>query len=202
MRKADLLMNHKPFDEAITRYRELTKRVLRAQRIIKKKSEKNDFAESVILRLCANWERFIDNHLTDCVNVDPSQLSTFLGVKIPPHPDCDLCQALLFGDGFRDFRSYGDLIKFSKKVLPASSNPFPIVSLGHRKKIDEVYKIRNYLAHYSSSAKRSLDTMYKGTYKMKKFYEPGFFILANGERNLWGYFDAFEGASNDMKNWY
>ncbi len=202
MRKSDLKRNHEPFDAAVTRYREFINKIIDAQRVVSTAQEKRDLAESVMLRLCANWESFIDEHLVDCVNCDHSKLGEYLGVSIPPDPTKDLCQALVFGDGYKDFRSFGDLKGYTKKLLPDDSNPFLSVSATHTKKIDEVYKIRNYLSHYSSKARRSLHTMYKTEYQLERFFEPGFFLLANSAQRLWAYFDAFEGASANMKSWY
>lgn len=202
MRKSDLGRNHEPFDAAVSRYRQFMDKVINAQRVVSTAQEKRDLAESVMLRLCANWESFIDEHLVDCVNCDHSQLGEYLGVSIPPNPTKDLCQALVFGDGYKDFRSFGELKGYTKKLLPDDSNPFLAVSAAHTRKIDEVYKIRNYLSHYSSKAYRSLHAMYKTEYQLKRFYEPGFFLLANSARRLWVYIDAFEGASTNMKSWY
>ena len=202
MRKSDLRRNHDPFDDALERYRGFIGKVIDAQRVIGTPQEKKDVAESVLLRLCANWERFIDEHLVDCVNRDPSKLSSFLGVKIPGQPSKDLCHALLFGDQYRDFLSFGALKGFTKKLLPTDSNPFLEVSTAHAKKIDEVYKIRNYLSHYSAKSRRVLLAMYRKQYEMDRFLEPGQFLLSYRARRLWRYFDAFEGASTDMKKWY
>ena len=44
--------------------------------------------------------------------------------------------------------------------------------------------------------------LYKNKYDMDRFLEPGQFLLAYNSRRLWAYFDAFEGASNDMKASY
>lgn len=202
MRKADLLKNHNSFDRAVTRYRAFTERIIAAQRVVSKKTEKEDLIESVLLRLCANWERFVDEHLVDCVNVDYSKLGEFFGVPIPRNPSHSLCQALIIGSGYLDFRSFGDLKGFTRKVLPDASNPFLAVSQAHSNKIDESFKLRNYLAHYSSVARRSLDRMYKKVYRLKRFVEPGRFLIAYEGRRLWKYFDAFQGASQEMKSWY
>ena len=202
MRKADLKQNHAAFDRALGRYRGFMARVIAAQRVIRTATEKQDVAESVLLRLCAHWERFVDEHLVDCVNVDHSKLNEFLGVTIPRNPSRNVCQAVLFGGGYRDFHSFGDVKGFTKKVLPGKSNPFLQVTATHIKKIDEVFKIRNYLAHYSAAARRVLDRLYKDQYKMQRFQEPGQFLLANGARRLWSYCDAFEGASTNMKDSY
>ena len=201
MRKADLKQNHVRLDDAIARYRSFLERVIAAQRVVGSAQEKRDLAESVLLRLCANWESFVDEHLVDSVNVDHSKLEEFLGVPVPAHPSKNLCTALIFGDSYRDFASFGQLKGFTKKLLPTSSNPFLEVTPTQARRIDEVYKIRNYLSHYSARSKRVLHRMYKEEYAMTNFLEPGQFLLAYGAQRLWSYFDAFEGASTRMRNW-
>ncbi len=201
MRKADLRKNHNSLDAAIRRYRTFMDKIVNAQRVVSTPQEKRDMAESVLLRLCANWEYFVDEHLVDCVNCDHRKLSQHFSVRIPENPSWDLCHALIIGADYNDFRSFGDLKGFSKKILREESNPFLSVSNGHAHKIDEVYKIRNYLSHYSRSGYRALMKVYKDTYQMERFLEPGQFLLAYNAQRLWLYFDAFEGASNDMKAW-
>ena len=202
MRKADLRRNHKEFDECVLRYRSFLERIIAAQRVIRLVQEKRDIAESVLLRLCANWEGFVDSHLVACLNVDHSRLEEFLGVPVPAHPSKNLCAALIFGDSYRDFRGFSDLKGFSKKLLPPNSNPFLRVTPPQGKLIDEVYTIRNYLSHHSAKAKRSLHRMYTTSYQMTNFLQPGHFLLAYDARRLWAYFDAFAGASQRMKDWY
>jgi len=202
VRKSDLKKNHAPLDAAIGRYRGFMQKIVEAQRVVSSAEEKRDVAESVLLRLCANWERFIDAHLIDCVNRDHSKLSSHFSVTIPNHPSWDLCHALIIGSSYKDFKSFGDLKGFTKKILPDASNPILQVSNPHSKKIDEVYAIRKYLSHYSTASRRSLHNVYKSEYQMNKFLEPGQFLLAYKARRLWSYFDAFEGASNEMYAWY
>jgi hypothetical protein len=202
MRKSDLKKNHEPFDTAVKRYRDFMTKVPAARRVVASAEEKRDIAESILIRLCARWESFVDEHLVDCVNRDHSKLSEFFGVLIPSNPSHDLCHALLFGERYRDFRSFGDLKGFTKKVLPDASNPFLSISSTHTRKMDELYTIRNYLSHYSAASKRSLRHVYKSTYKMSNFLEPGQFVLAYQAKRLWQYFDAFLGVSDDMKAHY
>lgn len=201
MRKSDLKKNHGPLDGAIERYRVFMDKIINAQRVISTAAEKRDIAESVLLRLCACWERFIDEHLVDCVNRDHTKLSQHFAVTIPGNPSWDLCHALIIGSSYKDFRSFGDLKGYSKKILPDQSNPFLQVSTAHTKKIDEVYAIRNYLSHYSAASRRTLMNVYKTEYQMGKFLEPGQFVLAYNAKRLWAYFDAFQGASADMLAW-
>jgi hypothetical protein len=202
MRKADLRHNHQRFDQAIGRYRGFMQKILPAQRVITLAQEKRDIAESVLLRICAHWERFVDEHLIDCVNVDHSMLGNFFGVRIPSNPSKDPCQALVLRGGYTDFRSFGDLKGFSKKILPDRSNPFLVISPKNVALVDQVFTIRNYLAHYSNAARRSLHKLYKSKYGMTNFLEPAQFLLGHNANRLWSYFGAFEGASNDMKATY
>lgn len=201
MRKSDLIKNHNEFDKSLARYHQFMDKILNAQRVVSTAQEKRDIAESVILRLCAHWEQFVDEHIVDCVNCDHSQLGEFLGANIPKNPSRSLCQALLYGDRYRDFRSFGELKGFSKRVLPHGSNPFMAIKKPHSEKIDEVYKLRNYLSHYSATAIRSLRQMYSTKYRITNFLKPGQFLLAYDAKRLWAYFDGFEGASRDMKEW-
>jgi hypothetical protein len=201
MRKSDLLKNHEPFDAALARYRGFMERVIAAEQLISTTQEKRDIAESVLLRLCAQWEKFVDEHLVDCANRDASMLSKHFEVTIPRNPSWDLCHALIIGAGYTDFRSFGDLKGYAKKLLPDGSNPFLHVSAPHAKKIDEVFRIRNYLSHYSASARKSLMHMYQTQYEMERFLEPGQFVLAYNAKRLWAYFDAFQGASDNMQVW-
>ena len=201
MRKSDLKKNHQPLDTAIVRYRGFMHKVLATQGVIETPQEKRDVAESVLLRLCAHWEKFVDEHLVDCINRDPSKLSAYFAVKIPRNPSWDLCHALIIGAGYTDFRSFGELKGLSKKLLPDDSNPFLAVTTAHAGRIDEVYRIRNYLSHYSEKAKRSLKNLYREQYDMERFLEPGQFVLGYGARRLWTYFDSFSAASADMFAW-
>ena len=202
MRKSDLRKNHQPFDDALARYRAFMVKILQPPSPTITDQDGRDIAESVLLRLVANWESFINEQLVDCVNRDPTSLSTFFGVRIPANPSKDLCHALIFGERYRDFRTFGDLIDFSGRVLPDESNPFRAVSRPHRATIDEAYKMRNYLSHYSSKSRRSLMTMYRRHHNMSRFLEPGQFLCAYSAKRLWRFFDAFQGASADIKAWY
>src|SRR5712691_3186143 len=124
MRKSDLKKNHVSFDAAVTRYRGFITKIIGAQRVVSTAAEKRDLAESVLLRLCAHWESFLDAHLVDCVNRDSTRLSQYFSVSSPDNPSRDLCHALIIGASYTDFHSFGDLKGMSKKILPNEGNPF------------------------------------------------------------------------------
>lgn len=201
MRKADLIARHDSFKYDVEWYRDFLNRVTTAQKVLRTMEDKREVAEMIVLRLCAHWEYYIDEVLVSAINRDHSQLSAHFGVTIPPHPSIELCQALLFGDGYKDFPSFGSLKGFSKKILPKASNPFLPITPANWKRIDEVYAIRNYLSHYSAKARRTLFDMYKKNHEMSRFLEPGQFLLAYEAMRFHEYIDAFEGAADQMKTW-
>jgi hypothetical protein len=201
VRKSDLKKNHAPLDAAIVRYRDFMGKIIADKSVVATAQEKRDVAESVVLRLCAHWESFVDEHLVDCANCDPSKLSAYFSVTIPRHPSWDLCHALIIGSGYTDFRDFGDLKGLSKRLLPDASNPFLAVTKLQANRIDEVYRIRNYLSHYSKKARQSLMALYKDEYGMTRFLEPGQFMLGYEAKRLKTYFDAFSGASAAMLAW-
>lgn len=201
MRKSDIISRHENFIAQVDWYRAFLAKIINAKRVLSDVIEKRELAESIVLRLCAHWEYYIDELLVACVNRDHSKLSDHFGVTIPEHPSQELCQALIFGDGYRDFPSFGSLKGFSKKILLEESNPFLKIRKAHGNRIDEVYAIRNYLSHYSHKAKRTLLAIYKENYQMTRFLEPGQFLLAYEASRFEEYFEAFSGAANDMKSW-
>jgi hypothetical protein len=201
MRKADLIARHEGFKNDVGWYRDFLCRVISAQRVLSAVEDKREVAEMIVLRLCAHWEYYLDELLVAAINRDHSQLSEYFGVTIPAHPSKELCQALLFGDGYKDFPSFGALKGFSKKILPEVSNPFLSISPGNWRRIDEVYAIRNYLSHYSAKARRTLFGMYKKNHDMSRFLEPGQFLLAYEASRFHKFIDAFEGAADQMKTW-
>jgi hypothetical protein len=202
VRKADLRKNHQALDDALSRYRDFLAKIIGAQRVVNTAQEKRDIAESVILRICAHWERFVDGHLVDCINRDHSKLSEYFELGIPANPSRDLCEALIIGDRYTDFRSVGEIKHEAKCLLPDGSNPFLAITKAHAGRIDEAYKIRNYLSHYSTKAYKALRRVYEQQYGMQNFLEPGYFLLGYNAKRLWTYIDAFQGASNDMKATY
>lgn len=93
-------MNHRAIDDALARYRIFLDKILVAKRVVSSVEEKRDLAESIILRICAHWERFVDEHIVDYVNVDHSKLNDYFGLRLPSNPSRSLCQALIIGDKY------------------------------------------------------------------------------------------------------
>jgi hypothetical protein len=139
--------------------------------------------------------------LIDCLNKDTSQYSKHTGYYLPKHLSRDICNAMIFGIGYKDFKSVSHLKSFAKQVLVPGNNPFQKISKNPSKKIDDYYVIRNYLAHYSYVAERKLEEMYKRK-GMRRFREPGDFLMSfnRGENTPRSaiYILAFLEAANEM----
>lgn len=90
------------------------------------------------------------------------------------------------------------LLHFARRVLPDHVNPFARITIATVQRIDEAFKIRNYLSHQSKASLRSLMRMYKSNYGLKRFKEPGALLLANRYSRLIEYGEAFETASKEM----
>lgn len=129
--------------------------------------------ESFVLKICATWETFINDLFALCLKQDTSQYSKFLGVKLPKRPSKELCTVLILGYRYLDFRRLAD---DAQKILTPENDPFS--KAPGRKRIDEFFLIRNYIAHRSRAAKRALDKVYQDTYHLRRFQEPGRFLLS------------------------
>jgi hypothetical protein len=87
-------------------------------------------------------------------------------------------------------------------MLTPLCNPFAKITSAQAKKIDEFFTIRNYLAHRSYKARRSLLKVYQDTYGMRNFVEPGTFLLAREKGaqipRMGAYINNFKDTANMM----
>ena len=180
----------------------LLMKVEKAKRVVKTVQEKRSIFEAFVLSVCADWEYMVENLLIDCLNKDTSMYSEYTGFSISKHITRDICKAILIGISYLDFKSTDQLKKLSKSILIQSCNPFLLIPSSNCKKIDELFTIRNYLAHRSFAARRSLADLYKRKYNLRHFVEPGTFLLATDKTDkiprLGVYINNFKNAANIM----
>lgn len=149
-----------------------------AKMVVKSIDEKRAVFEAFVFRICANWEILVGDLLIDCLNKDTSQYKEFTGFGISKHLPRETCKAMILGVTYVDFKSVSELKKMAKRILVPQFNPFQKIPRSNGDKIDEFFTLRNYLAHYSDAAERSLDRMYKNRHGLRSFREPGDFLLA------------------------
>jgi hypothetical protein len=201
MRKADLAKNHDEFEKDMDWYIDFLNRMLGAKRVVNY-YDKLEILESLVIRLCAIWEAFIEGEMIDCLNIDCcSRYGEELQLKIPENPNKDLCEAILVGSGYLDFKSVADIKSKAKKALPDEVNPFNLIRTNPTaKRIDELYIMRNYLSHYSGKSRRALMKMYQqNPWRLKNFREPGDFLFAYRGKRLIQYIEALLDASEQMR---
>lgn len=181
MKFKTILKNHEQFGSAVEDI------IVYAQEVIadlpyKNKisvKEKHILLEALILKICALWEKFIEEELVYVACLDTRKLSHLMGLNLNSKLTTEMTRALIFSDTFRNFRGVDDLIGFSKKVIEDQYNPFTRITSQQKSNILFTYRIRNYLSHYSEYSKRTLFSAYKKIYNYKRFLEPGKFLLKN-----------------------
>ncbi len=154
---------------------DLLMKIETSQRVVRTADEKGSIFEAFTLRICALWGFLVEELFIGCLNKDTSMFVKTTGFKLPKHITKDMSKAVLLGMNYLDFKGIGNLKSVSRKILVDHCNPFNTISNAKASKIDEFFKIRNYLSRYSHAARGALHNMYKDRYKMKKFVEPGFF---------------------------
>jgi hypothetical protein len=202
MRKSSITVTFDYFFAWTIWYAELLNKIFRARSIVKSKWEKTELFEALVFKFIATWEILVDELLVDCLNYDSTQYARHMHLSLPRNIPRDQCRAMICGLTYVDFKSISDIKKIAKNILVPKHNPLTSIPKSYSDKIDEFYKIRNYLAHYSRAAERSLNNMYKQAYGLRTFRRPGDFLIAwdnNNQQTRFGnYIDAFLGAAASM----
>jgi len=202
MKKASVEKTFSQYIYWLVWYTEFLNKVYSAEHIVKTKEEKEEVVEAFLLRVHSLWEGFTEDLLIDCLNRDASMYAKYTGLKLPKHMTRPQCTALLLGLGYFDTRSVAELRRLAKNILVAKNNPFKAIPSDAAATIDDFSKIRNYAAHESLAAERTLMTMYKTRHNMKTFRYPGNFLLAWDKRTnqtrFGNYVDAFLEATTAM----
>ena len=201
MRKSSVKITFDNFLETMEGDIDLLKKLHFAEVVVRTREEKAEIHEAFVFKVCASWEIFTQDLLIDCLNKDTSQYSLHTGYHLPKHLSRDICNAMIFGVGYQDFKNVSHLKSFAKQVLVSVYNPFQKIPRNSSQKIDGCYVIRNYLAHYSYAAERKLKEMYRSN-GMRRFREPGDFLMSitRGENitRSAAYILAFIEASKEM----
>lgn len=205
MRKASVELRFGDYFRQINSYTNLLIKVTEAKSLMLTNAEKKKIFEAFLLKIYGVWELFVGELLVDCLSRDTSQYARDRGVDLPKHLSRNVCGCLVAGFGFFDFRDISDLKGKAKRILVRDNNPFQAIPREHGNKIDEFRIMRNYIAHRSDTAKRRLKGMYGNVYGMKRFREPGDFLLAritrgplSGELRFAGFIDSLFRTGDKM----
>jgi hypothetical protein len=200
MKKCDFTINHKEFDSWILWYGDFIKKIIEAERVIRRRNEKKELIEAIVLRAASRWEVLIEQDIVTSINHNPSAYARALNLKLRKHLTKDECKAMVFGHRFLDFKSVGDVKSFGKRYLVQADNPFAAIPGAVCNLIDEFMTMRNLLAHYSDYGWRSYYGFMKKKYRYVRVPEPGEFLITadrNGHRWV-RYLKNFLEASEKM----
>ena len=117
--------------------------------------------EYAVIRLYRDFEDMMLNCLIAAINNNTEELSKKTGVDFPKHLNDEVCEFIIVGDGYFDFRGRDGLIKTLKKFLPSDHYIITAVKKPAYKVIlERLSALRNFAAHDSKpSKKRALEAI-------------------------------------------
>ena len=94
--------------------------------------------------------------LVVAINNDTTTISSRAGLDFPKHLSDEVCEYLVVGTGYFDFRGRDGLIREVQKFVPANHYLVPIIKKPQYKtSIERLCALRNFAAHGSAVAKKS-----------------------------------------------
>ncbi|GAB4356389.1 MAG: hypothetical protein Kow006_23480 [Gammaproteobacteria bacterium] len=112
--------------------------------------------EYAIIKLYREFEQLVLAAIVGAINNDSTTISQSTGVEFPKHITDEVCEYLVLGGGYFDFRGRDGLIKTLKKYVPATHYLVTTVQKAkYRQALERLSALRNYAAHQSLQSKRS-----------------------------------------------
>ena len=111
--------------------------------------------EYAILRLFREFERLMLNAIVGAINNDTATLAKRTGIRFPKHLTDEVCEFLIIGKGYFDFKGRDGLIKIMKDFVP--DDHYLVTALKkneYEPSLTQLFALRNYAAHDSAVAKR------------------------------------------------
>ncbi len=109
-----------------------------------------------IISLYREFESLVLETLVGAINNDTNTISQRLGFKFPRHMSDEVCQYLIVGDGYFDFKGRDGLIKVIKQFVP---DPHFLLTVVKKKKhnnaLERLSALRNFAAHASAQSKKA-----------------------------------------------
>lgn len=108
-----------------------------------------------IIRLYREFESLVLDALVGAINNDTGTISSTTGVKFQTHLSAKVCEFLITGTGYFDFKSRDGLIQTLKKFVPKTHYLVTTVKKDdYKHALEQLSALRNYAAHGSDQSKR------------------------------------------------
>lgn len=109
-----------------------------------------------VIRLYKEFEGLMLDVLVAAVNNDTSTLEATTDVKFPKHLTDEVCEFLITGTGYFDFKGRSGLIKTLKSFVPDTHYLVSTVKkTTYTAALDQLSTLRNFAAHESQASKRA-----------------------------------------------
>ncbi|MFJ8973491.1 hypothetical protein ACIRJ3_29775 [Streptomyces anulatus] len=110
--------------------------------------------EQALVKTAVAFERLMLACIVCAVNNDTSTISEQTGIKFPKHLTDEVCEYLVTGGGYFDFKGRDGLIKTLRKFTPPTHYLPTAVKLPRFKDpLDRLIALRNFAAHESPASK-------------------------------------------------
>lgn len=109
-----------------------------------------------IIALYRGFETLMLEALIAAVNNDTTTVSTSTGIAFPKHLTDEVCEFLIIGTGYFDFKGRDGLVSVLKKYVP--SDHYLVLTVkkpAYRQPIERLCALRNFAAHSSASSKKA-----------------------------------------------
>ena len=151
-------MRIKSIRTATERFREKVDGILDFTKRIESSLTASDISwcyDIAIIRLYREFEDLMLNCLVALLNSDPKTFSELKRRKFPKRMGADLCEYLIYGDGYFDFSGRDGLIRKIRNFIPGDHWFKEIVSRDdYRDALDKLCALRNFAAHDSAVSKK------------------------------------------------
>ena len=130
-----------------------------------------------IIRLYREFEDLMLSCLVALINSDATTFSQLKQRKFPNHMNVEVCEYLVYGDGYFDFSGRDGLISTIKKFVPNKHwLPTTVKKQIYKETLEKMCALRNFAAHDSSvSKKRALQVI-----NQKRMLSSGAWLKSQG----------------------
>lgn len=109
-----------------------------------------------IIRLYRAFESLMLDCLIGAINNDTSTVSAKAGINFPKHLTDEVCEYIVIGSGYFDFKGRDGLLKTLKQFVP--DNHYVITAVKkdkYKNTLEQLSALRNLAAHESGKSKRA-----------------------------------------------
>ena len=111
--------------------------------------------DGAVLKLYAAFEQMMMGALTGAINNDTSQLSTTANIQFPKHLTDEVCEYIIIGNGYFNFKGRDGLIGEIGKYVPNNHYLLEVIrGRQYKMSLDQLCALRNYAAHSSMASKK------------------------------------------------